>query len=347
MEVKTAISLKQYTTMQLGGQARFMAHATTVDDVKRIYAEAKLRHLPVFVLGGGSNVITRDEEYRGIILRNQIPGFKVIDQNSSTTTIQVGAGEVWDTVVERVVAMGLSGIEAMSGIPGTAGAAPVQNVGAYGQEIADVLVSLKAFDTRSEQVVTLSAKDCEFSYRHSIFRGSERGRYCILTITIKLYHRPPKPPFYVGLQRYLDQHNVTSYTPVVLRQAVLAIRQDKLPDPAVRPNAGSFFKNSLIEPWQLRELRQEYPDMPCYEMPGKLCKVPTGWLIEQAGLKGALLHGIRVHDKNALVLINESASSYADLAAAREEIVQTVYDKFHIQIVQEPLELTVDTTSAR
>lgn len=341
MEVRTGISLKQYTTMRLGGDARFMAPAYSVEDVATIYTNAKAQRLPVFVLGGGSNVIARDEGFNGIVLLNRIKGFEVLSDDKSTATIKIGAGEIWDEVVSRVVEMGLSGIEAMSSIPGTVGAAPVQNVGAYGQEVADTLVSLEAYDSQEERLVTLQAEACGFSYRHSIFRGEAAGRYCIVSVTLRLYHAMPQPPFYAALQRYLDEHMITLYTPETIREAVMAIRADKLPDPTQRPNTGSFFKNAVIEKWQLEELEKEYPDIPRYDMSDGSYKIPTGWLIEQTGLKGQVLHGMRVHDKNALVLINEAAETYSDLAAAREEIIQAVYDKFHIQIVQEPLELTV------
>ena len=340
MEVRTGISLKQYTTMRIGGDARFMAPAYSAEDVATIYTNAQTQRLPIFVLGGGSNVIAHDEGFDGIVLLNRIKSFEVIADDKSTAIIKIGAGEVWDEVVARTVEMGLSGIEAMSAIPGTAGAAPVQNVGAYGQEVADTLVSLEAYDSQTGEFVTLTAEDCHFSYRHSIFRGEAAGRYCIISITLRLYHAAPKPPFYAALQKYLDEHMITIFTPQTIRDAVIAIRAEKLPDPSQRPNTGSFFKNALVEKWQLEELEKKYPDIPRYDMPDGTYKIPTGWLIDQAGLKGELLHGMRVHDKNALVLINESATSYEDLAAAREEIIQTVYDEFHIQIAQEPLELT-------
>ena len=339
MDVHTSISLKNYTTMRLGGSARFMASANSIDDVKTIYENADRQNLPIFVLGGGSNVIARDDGYNGIVLLNRIKGFEVLSDDKSTVLIKVGAGEIWDEIVTKTVEMGLSGIEAMSAIPGTAGAAPVQNVGAYGQEIADTLINLEAYDSQTKQFVTLSAEDCRFSYRHSIFRGDDMGRYCIVNITLRLYHEAPKPPFYAALQNYLDQNNIHIYTPSTIRQAVMAIRADKLPDPTERPNTGSFFKNPLIERWQLQDLQRRYPDIPYYDMSDGTYKVPTGWLIEQAGFKGQLLHGMRIHDKNALVLINESATSYADLAAARDEIATKVYDMFQIQIVQEPLEV--------
>ena len=156
---------------------------------------------------------------------------------------------------------------------------------------------------------------------------------------MRLTKLAPQPPFYAALQTYLDQHSITLFTPIVIREAVTAIRSEKLPDPAQTPNTGSFFKNAIIEQWQLDELRKEWPDMPSYDLGEKRVKVPTGWLIEKAGLKGQLLHGMRVHEKNALVLINESAQNYDDLAAARSEIIAKVRDTFRIQIEQEPLEI--------
>ncbi len=339
MDVHTNIPLKNYTTMRLGGPARFMTDVRTPNDVAEICASAAAQNLPIFVLGGGSNVIARDEGFDGIVVRNRIPGFEVIADTPSDTTLKIGAGENWDSIVKRTVDMNLTGIEAMSAIPGTAGAAPVQNVGAYGQEISDTLISLEAYDTQMSQFVTLEAADCNFSYRNSIFRSTQAGRYIITSITIRLYKAAPQPPFYAAVETYLAAHNITIFTPQVIRDAVIAIRADKLPDPAERPNTGSFFKNAIVEDWQLESLRQTYPDIPSYDMPDGHYKIPTGWLIEHAGLKGQLLHGMRVHDKNALVLINESATSYADLAAAREEIIGTVRDTFRIMISQEPLEI--------
>lgn len=339
MDVRTAINLKPYTTMRLGGDARFMAVATTLEEVRSLYATAKQQNLPVFVLGGGSNMLVRDEGFDGIVLLNRLKGFEIVNQTGVTTTVRVAAGEIWDEVVARTVQMGLSGIEALSAIPGTAGAAPVQNIGAYGQEVADTIITVEAYDATTDQFVTLSSDECQFAYRHSIFRGEGAGRYCITAITLELYRAMPKPPFYSALERYFDEHHITQFTPQVVRDAVIVIRSEKLPNPAVKPNAGSFFKNAVIDRWQAEELLREYPTMPHYDMPGNRVKIPTGWLIEQAGMKGRVLHGMRVHDKNALVLINESASGYADLAAARQEIIQAVYDMFHIQIEQEPLEM--------
>jgi UDP-N-acetylmuramate dehydrogenase len=339
MDIHTDIPLKNYTTMRLGGKARFMADVRTPAEVQELYQNAARQGLAVFVLGGGSNVIVRDEGFSGIVMHNRIPGFEIITDEPGHVTLKVGAGENWDDMVKRTVDMNLTGIEAMSAIPGTAGASPVQNVGAYGQEIADSLVSLEAYDAATNRFVTLQNSDCGFSYRHSIFRGEAAGRYVIISITVRLAKAAPQPPFYAAVQVYFDAHGITLYTAQAVRNAVIDIRKNKLPDPDKTPNAGSFFKNAIIDKWQLDDLKKTYPDIPFYDMPGGRVKVPTGWLIEQAGYKGKSLHGMRVHDKNALVLINESAQSYADLAHARDEIIGAIRDKFRVSITQEPLEI--------
>jgi UDP-N-acetylmuramate dehydrogenase len=339
MEIHTNIPLKNYTTMKLGGNARFMTEVRTPDEVATVYRNAKAQKLPIFVLGGGSNVIARDEGFNGIVMRMRIPGFDIIADDINSTTIRIGAGEQWDSIVKRVVDMNLSGIETMSAIPGTAGAAPVQNVGAYGQEIADTLQSLEAYDSQTDTFVTLQKNDCGFTYRDSIFRGNSFGRYVITSITIKLSKNQPQPPFYESLQKYLDEHSIKMFTVDVIRGAVIEIRKNKLPDPDILPNAGSFFKNAVVEDWQLDDLRKINPNIPTYELGDGRFKVPAGWLIENVGLKGSLINGMRVYDKNALVLVNESATSYNDLATARDEIIGKVRDTFRVQIQQEPLEI--------
>ncbi len=339
MNVHTNIPLKNYLSMKVGGTTRFMTDVATVEELQQVLTNAKNKNIPFFILGSGSNVIARDEEYTGLIIRVRIPGFEVVAEDVSTVTIKIGAGELWDDVVARTVDMNLVGIEAMSDIPSYCGAAPVQNIGAYGQEISDTLVSLEAYDTSAGQLTTMTNDECKFTYRDSIFRTEARGRYVITSITLQLYKSAPAPPFYKALQDYFDQHNVTIFTPQAVREAVTEIRREKLPSPTEKPNAGSFFKNAIVDQWQLDELLGQYPDMPHYEMGEGRYKIPTGWLIEQCGFKGELLHGMRVNPANALVLINESAAGYLDLSLARGEITQAVQDRFRINLEQEPLEI--------
>lgn len=339
MDVHTNIPLKNYLTMKLGGPARFMVDIHDAKDVRTVCVNANKQQVAIWVLGGGSNVVATDEGFGGIIIRIRIPGFEIIEDTSNSTTIKLGAGENWDSVVKRTVDMNLTGIEAMSGIPGTAGATPVQNVGAYGQEIADTFESLEAYDLKNDQMVVLSHEECKFAYRNSIFRDEWAGRFIITSITIKLSKNLPQPPFYEGLQKLFDERSVTMYTAQIVRDTVLEIRKTKLPNPEEFPNTGSFFKNAIVDKWRVDDLHQKYPDMPAYEMPENQYKVPSGWLIEQTGLKGQTLHGIRINEKNALVLINDSATSFNDLAMARDEVIHAVHEKFGILIEQEPLQI--------
>lgn len=325
--------------MKLGGPAKFFAEIRSEEELKNIIKDAKVKSIPFFVIGDGSNIIARDEGFSGLILKIRIPGFEVMSEDEYSKTIKIGAGENWDEVVQKSVDMELSGIETMSGIPGTAGATPVQNVGAYGQEIADTLIELEAYDTQTDSIVTLQNEQCEFSYRHSIFRGREINRFIITSITLKLSKSLPAQPFYEGLQKYLDEKLITIYSHKNIREAVLEIRKNKLPPIDQKPSAGSFFKNAIIEDWQFNDIKSKYPNIPAFDMPDGSHKIPTGWLIDQAGLKGQLINGMRVHEGNALVLVNESAKNYSDLAAARETIINTVRDKYQIIIEQEPLEL--------
>jgi UDP-N-acetylmuramate dehydrogenase len=325
--------------MRIGGNASYVIEATTPQELLQAYVNAKNLQQQTYIIGGGSNLIAHDEGFKGVIIRNQIPGMSVVADDQDSTTIKAGGGETWDNLVAYSVERGLSGIEAMSRIPGTVGAAPVQNIGAYGQELADTLVSLEAYDIDNNRFVTLSWDDCGFSYRHSIFRGNALGKYAITSVTVKLYKKLPTPPFYDSLQKYFDDLGVTDFTPQSVRDAVTVIRSTKLPDPTILPNSGSFFKNAVVEDWQVDLLRATYPDMPSYQLGEKRSKVPAGWLIDQCDLKGKVFNGIKVHEGNAVVLINESAQSYEDLANARDEIIGMVRDKFQIMLTQEPLEL--------
>lgn len=331
--------------MKIGGNANYVADVTSTGELQHVYQNSKKIGQPIYVIGGGSNLIAHDEGFPGLIIHNAIMGIKVIDDNPTSTTIEAGSGESWDKLVKYTVDLGLSGIESMSGIPGTVGAAPVQNIGAYGQELADTFVSLEAYDTTNDNLVTLLWEDCGFSYRNSIFRGAATGRYIITRVTLTLQKKHPEPPYYDALEKYFTSHGIdpTTATVQIIRNAVLDIRQNKLPDPAQLPNTGSFFKNAIVEKWKAEDLLKIYDNMPTYPVDDEHVKIPAGWLIETAELKGEVLHGMKVHDGNAVVLINQSATGYADLAAAREEIISVIRDKFQIVLEQEPLELSLST----
>lgn len=325
--------------MGLGGAAAYLLEIRDRMVVAEAFSWARSRSLPILMIGGGSNIVWRDEGFPGLVLVNKIDGLETYEEDENNVYLTIGAGENWDSVVERSVAAGLTGIEALSLIPGTAGATPIQNVGAYGQEISETLVSVVAFDTETGQFVTIPAADCGFGYRTSRFKAAEHGRFFITSLTLHLTKGNPMPPFYASVQTYFDKNDVTEYTPAALREAVIAIRSAKLPDPAVVHNTGSFFANPVVEEYTLRNLQQTYTSVPYWEtdQPGKV-KLSAAWMIEQAGLKDThdQATGMATWAAQPLVLVNEHARSTADLLAFKQRIIDTVQQKFGVSLRQEP-----------
>ncbi len=371
MKVNENILISSLTTMRLGGPARYVLEVEKPEDVADAYGFAEQYRLPAFALGYGANTIGHDEGYNGVIIINRMKGITMLNGQDelfegipepgkarisaprpwrrdeatrpeknhlghSPIILKVMGGEYWDDVVAYAVDKGLTGIEALSKIPGLAAAAPVQNIGAYGQEIADTLVEIEVYDTADKTYKTLTKSDLNFSYRKSILNSTEKNRYFVISITLELKPGEMTRPFYNSIEKYIAEHNITDFSPKSIRAIVSEIRASKLPDPLEQASAGSFFKNIYLN--DAAADIAENKGYPVYR--GKDGnKINSGWLIEQAGLSGKLLHGIRVSDKASLVLINESAKSYNDLAAARSEIVSKVYDKFGFWLEQEPVEL--------
>ena len=365
MRINENILISSLTTMRLGGPARYVLEIETPGDIPDAYGFADTYHLPTFVLGYGANTLGHDEGFKGVIIINRMKGITELSQKDSTwvggraggtpdarsaastvgetarsgpaqTIIKVMGGEYWDDVVAYACERGLTGIEALSKIPGLAGAAPVQNIGAYGQEIADTLESIEVYDTASGTFRTLTHADLDFSYRKSILNTTEKNRYFVISITLVLKKGQMPRPYYRSIEQYISNHNLTDFSPQSIREIVSAIRADKLPDPLDQASSGSFFKNIYLTDAEA-ELA-ESKGYPVYR--GKDGnKINSGWLIEHAGFSGKLLHGIRISDKASLVLINESAKSYNDLAKARDEIVGKVYYIYGYWLEQEPVEI--------
>lgn len=324
--------------MRLGGKAAFLVEVTSRPEVEQAVQFALEKQIPMLMIGDGSNIVWRDEGFPGLIIVNNIKRFETQHEDEQNVYITAGAGDHWDAVVARTVAMGLTGIEALSLIPGTAGATPVQNVGAYGQEIADTLTAVEAYDTQTKAFVTLRGADCGFGYRTSRFKTADRGRFLITAITLHLVRGSMPPPFYGTLQTYLEEHNITDYSPASIRQAVIAIRQSKLPDPAKVANNGSFFANPVISEKALAALQATHPDMPHWPAGDGQYKIPAAWLVEQTGFKD--FHdpktGMATWPQQPLVLVNEHAQSTAQLLAFRQKILDGVKAKFDLTLHQEP-----------
>lgn len=324
--------------MRLGGTAAYLSEVNERGEIAELVAWAEQRQLPVIMVGDGTNIVWRDEGFQGLVLVNRLMRFETqqLDENSMYVTI--GAGENWDNAVERVVNMGYSGIAELSLIPGTAGATPVQNVGAYGREISECLVTVEAFDLHTRQLTTLTASDCGFGYRTSRFKTTDRGRFFISAITLLLTKEPPSPPFYDSVQAYLTEHKISAPSVADVRAAVIAIRSAKLPDPKVVANNGSFFANPIIDQTRLPDLLAAYPMLKYWQTDDGRIKLSAAWLLEQAGFKS--IHdqetGMATWPTQPLVLVNEHAHSTADLLKFKQKIIDAVQAKFNVTLEQEP-----------
>ena len=338
LKIQEYVNIASYTTFQLSAQARYFTVLTEKQYIAEIVLKAKNDFkIPLYFLGSGSNTIFGTTTVNKFIVVSQIKGFSVITEDENNISIQIGAGENWDDIVARTVEMNLSGIEAMSAIPGTVGATPVQNVGAYGQEIKDTLVSVECYDMNTDSYVTISNTECQFGYRESIFKSSQKGRYVILSITLQLSKKSPKMPEYPGVKAYFIERNIEHPTLQQIRDTIIEIRKSKLPNPTVVKNCGSFFKNPIVEKNVADELQNKYPDIKVFPVDDEKIKIPAGWLIEQAGLKGSTFGPISVYDKNALVLVNNGTNTTIDdLKNAIDKIVSIVREKFGITLEAEP-----------
>lgn len=338
MDIRQNEPLAQHSTMRLGGVAAYAVDVHDRSELQQAVAWAEERSLPMLMIGHGSNIVWQDEGFPGLLIVNQIKGYEQQDEDTENVYLHIGSGEIWDEVVARSVAAGLTGIEGLSLIPGTAGATPVQNVGAYGQEIAQTLVSVEAYDRQAKQLVNLQNMDCAFGYRTSRFKTADHGRFFITGITLHLLRQKPTPPFYAAVQTYFNEHNVREFSPQIVRDAVIAIRQSKLPDPAQVANNGSFFANPVVDESVLVQLQADYGAVPHWPAAEGLVKIPAAWLVDQAGFKG--VHdaetGMGTWPNQALVLVNEHATSTAQLLAFKKKLVDAVAAKFNVTLEQEP-----------
>ncbi len=336
LKIDENVDIKKYSTLKIGGQFRYFIYINNKEDLAEAYRFAESKKLPVFVLGGGSNMVFPDGLLERVALKINILGFDILEETNDFAIIKIGAGEIWDSIVEKVVSMHLSGIEAMSAIPGTVGATPVQNVGAYGQEIKDTLLEVEVFDIDNFSFKTLSNTDCQFSYRDSTFKRHAKGRYVIVSVSLKLSKNMPDIPNYPGVKKYFIENSINNPSITEIREAIISIRQNKLPDPKEIPSVGSFFKNPIIDKDTAHNLKQNYNELTLFPVGDDRIKISAGWLIDQAGLKDKNFGKISTYQHNALVLVNNGGATRADVEQTRDEIIKTVFDKFNITLETEP-----------
>lgn len=332
--------------MRLGGKARYLIEVTTEQEVLEAIQFANAKSLQLHVIGEGSNTIFTDAGFSGLAIVNRIKGrdFKELEDSLEAT---VGAGENWDDLVAQTVEAGYGDIAALSKIPGTVGAAPVQNIGAYGQQISDSLISVRAFDIQTKEFKDILRSGCNFSYRHSRFNLEDKGRFIITSIKMRLYRKEVRPPFYADVEKYFAVHNIDTLnvTPADLRNAVTEIRTNKLPDPTMIANTGSFFGNPVVDEHTFATLQNDYPELKGHRTDDGRLKLYAGQLIELAGFKDYhdQTSGMATWHNQALVLVNECAKTTHDLLSFRQKITEGVKKQFGIQLDQEP-ELFGDDT---
>lgn len=339
MQVQHNIDLASLSTMHLGGVAANVVAVTSRMELLEALSWAQTNgDLPVIMIGLGSNIVWQDSGFDGLIIVNQMLRYEVFEEDETNVYVTIGAGEPWDSAVARTVEAGYSGLELLSLVPGSTGATPVQNVGAYGQEISNVLVTVEAFDRELGDFVTIPASECGFGYRQSRFNSTDKQRFYISAITVHLGLTHPTPPFYASLQSYLDEHTITVFSPKIIRDAVIAIRSSKLPDPSLVHNCGSFFANPIVSQFFITQMSEKYGKFPHWSVGGNTYKIPAAWLIQQSGYRDFhdAATGMATWAAQPLVLVNESAKNTADLLAFKQTIVDAVQNKFGILLIQEP-----------
>jgi UDP-N-acetylmuramate dehydrogenase len=334
MKIEKNISLKNYNTFGIEVKACQFVEIYSEEDLKKLLSLEEYRNEPKLILGGGSNILfTRN--YEGLIIKISIPGIKIIFEDENIALIKAGAGVIWNDLVLFAIEKNLGGIENLISIPGTVGAAPVQNIGAYGEELKNTFHSLKGIYIDSGKEAVFDNEECRFEYRDSIFKRELKSRLIITYVIVQL-NKNPKPIFNYGtVKNELDRQNKDNYTIKNIADVIADIRKEKLPDPAVTGNAGSFFKNPEVNKSIFLELKKEHPEMPGFTTPHDKIKVPAGWLIEKSGWKGKRVGNAGVHDKQALVIVNYGNTNGSDILALAYEIKISVLKTFGIELTEE------------
>ena len=334
MDIQENVTLKPFNTFGIEATTRYLISIKSLADLQSFTTHPTLSQLPRLVLGGGSNVLFT-QNWEGVTLLNELKGIEIVSETDDSVVIKAASGENWHQLVMYSVEHGYGGIENLSLIPGTVGAAPMQNIGAYGVEIKDVLLSVDYFDFETNTIHTLSNAECDFGYRESIFKRELKNKVFILSITIQLNKKPVFNTSYGAIQETLDEMGVKTLNVKVISDAVIAIRQSKLPNPKELGNAGSFFKNPEILTVDYIALKEKHPDMPGYTVSPTHTKVPAGWLIEQLGWKGKVVGKTGNHKKQALVLVNYGGATGSEVYTHAQNVIASVKQHFGIQLVAE------------
>jgi len=336
MQIESGVSLKPYNTFGLPAVAQTLVRVAGDADVRRVVDHPQLGRAPKFILGGGSNIVlTRDMPQ--LVLKIEVRGMRLVEERADAWIVEAGAGETWHDLVAWTLAQGWPGLENLALIPGTVGAAPVQNIGAYGIELKDRFESLDAVDLVTGRSVTLGPSICAFGYRDSVFKHSLAGRSVITRVRLRL-PRPWQPVLgYLDIARRMHDTGITAPSAQQVFGWICAIRRAKLPDPATIGNAGSFFKNPVVTPEQCRDIIGRDPEIVHYPLPDGSVKLAAGWMIDACGWKGKTVGQAGVYEKQALVLINRGGAIGAEVMTLARAIQESVYGRFGIRLEPEPV----------
>lgn len=334
MEILENHPLKNYSSMKIGGNAKYFSVIESPDEVALLHDFAESNNLPITVIGRGTNTIFKEGNLNRTFGLMNIKGIHLVNDFPESCQVEAMAGETWDDFVDWAVERELSGIEALSAIPGTVGAAPVQNIGAYGSELSDVFVNVRAYDLENKEFVILGLRDCDFGYRDSFFKKFP-NKFVIISVTLELSKKKPEIPKYKDVQlHFLGRKTKPSLK--AIRKAIIDIREKKLPNPDRIPNCGSFFKNPIIANEQAIQILQRFPEMPHYKVDEDNIKLYAGWMIEQIGFKGKVFENIAIYENNSLVLINNGKATLKELEQAKKKILSKIKDNFKIELEMEP-----------
>lgn len=331
--IEQGISLKSLNTFGVAVTATAFSRFSSVAALREVLRQND-KQLPLTILGGGSNMLFT-KNCAALVLKNEILGKEIITESDESLTIRVGAGEKWHDFVMHAVANGWGGVENLSLIPGSVGASPMQNIGAYGVEIKDVFQSLDAFHIESGEIHTFTKEACRFGYRESVFKNTLKDQYIILSVAFNLTKNPTFNTAYGAIQQEIERAGVTELSVRAISDAVIRIRQSKLPDPSVLGNAGSFFKNPVVTEERAVKLLKKWPNVPNYPQKDGSVKLAAGWLIETAGLKGYRRGTCGVHEKQALVLVNYGGASGSEVVDLSQFVLDTVSAKFGVLLERE------------
>lgn len=334
LQVLSGVSLKPFNTFGVDVQAQLFAEARDDQEVRQALAYSAEHDVPLLVIGGGSNLLLTDD-VRALVLRMASRGIRIVKEDCAQGIIEAEAGEPWHPFVQSCLQLGFSGLENLSLIPGTVGAAPMQNIGAYGVEIKDVFHSLTALDRLSGELCEFSLEDCRFGYRDSVFK-QQPGRWLILRVRFTLQRAPSLHLEYGPVRQRLDDMGIKEPTPFDVSRAICEIRSEKLPDPAVLGNAGSFFKNPLVTAGQSEAIKRNYPGVVGYPQADGRVKLAAGWLIEQAGWKGFREGDAGVHALQSLVLVNHGQATGLQLLSLARRIQADIAERFGVELEMEP-----------